>query len=247
MPGDDPANRYGALSAHRTPGTEHLDDTAPEVKMALTIAVSSLKGGVGKSTITLNLATCLHQAGHRAIVIDTDPQGTCRMWAAKAAEVEREGPPVVAMDGKTLRRDLERVSKGFDVAIIDCPPRMGAETRAAMLASDLVVLPVTPGAADVWALRETIAVLAEARQMRDELRAVIVLNRSDRTTLAKLALAALGELDVEVLDATLRNRVAYGEATLAGLGVVDYAPESDAAFEMRRFTKAVLAAVRKAA
>jgi chromosome partitioning protein len=215
--------------------------------MALTIAVSSLKGGVGKSTIALNLATCLHRAGHRAIVIDTDPQGTCRMWAAKAAEVEREGPPVVAMDGKTLRRDLERVSKGFDVAVIDCPPRMGAETRAAMLASDLVIMPVIPGAADVWALQETIAVLDEAKQYRDELRAVIVLNRADRTTLAKLALAALGELDVRVLDEVIKNRVAYGEATLAGLGVVDYAPESDAALEVKRFAKAVLAAVRNAA
>ena len=215
--------------------------------MALILAVSSLKGGVGKSTIALNLATCLHRAGHRAIVIDTDPQGTCRMWAAKAAEVEREGPPVVAMDGKTLRRDLERVSKGFDVAVIDCPPRMGAETRAAMLASDLVIMPVIPGAADVWALQETIAVLDEAKQYRDELRAVIVLNRADRTTLAKLALEALGELDVRVLDEVIKNRVAYGEATLAGLGVVDYAPESDAALEVRRFAKAVLAAVRKAA
>lgn len=236
-----------SLSALRATDTEDRDDKGPETQRALTIAVSSLKGGVGKSTITLNLATCLHHAGHRSIVIDTDPQGTCRMWAAKAAEVEHGGPPVVAMDGRTLRRDLGRVSNGFDVAVIDCPPRMGAETRSAMLASDLVVLPVIPGAADVWALRETIAVLTEARQMRDELRAVIVLNRSDRTTLAKLALAALGELEVDVLDATLRSRVAYGEATLAGLGVVDYAPDSDAAFEVRRFTKAVLAAVGKVA
>ncbi len=215
--------------------------------MALTIAVSSLKGGVGKSTIALNLATCLHRAGHRSIVVDTDPQGTCRMWAAKAAEVEHDGPPVVAMDGKTLRRDLERITKGFDVAIIDCPPRMGAETRAAMLASDLVVMPVIPGAADVWALQETIAVLDEAKQYRDELRAVVVLNRADRTTLAKLALQALSELDVRVLDEVIKNRVAYGEATLAGLGVVDYAPESDAALEVKRFAKAVLAAVRTAA
>jgi chromosome partitioning protein len=215
--------------------------------MALTIAVSSLKGGVGKSTIALNLATCLHSAGHRAILIDTDPQGTCRMWAAKAAEVEHEGPPVVAMDGKTLRRDLARVSKGFDVAIIDCPPRMGSEARAAMLASDLVVMPVIPGAADVWALQETIGVFDEAKQMRDELRAVVVLNRAERTTLTKLAMGALDALDVEVLDVMLKSRVAYGEATLAGLGVVDYAPESDAALEVRRFAKAVLAAVRKAA
>lgn len=213
--------------------------------MALTIAVSSLKGGVGKSTIALNLAACLHRAGHRAIVVDADPQGTCRMWAAKAAQVEHEGPPVVAMDGKTLRRDLERVSKSFDVAVVDCPPRLGAETRAAMLASDLVVMPVIPGAADVWALQETIDVFDEAKQMRDELYAVVVLNRADRTTLAKLALTAIEGLEIDVLDVTLKNRVAYGEATLAGLGVVDYAPDSDAAAEVRRFTKAVLAAVRK--
>lgn len=211
--------------------------------MALTIAVSSLKGGVGKSTLSLNLATCLHRVGHRALVVDTDPQGTCRMWAAKAAEMESDGPPVVSIEGKTLRRDLSRISKGFDVVVIDSPPRMGTEARAAMLAADLVLMPVIPGAADVWALQETIEVFNEAKQFRDELRAVIVLNRADRTTLTKLALHALDGLDVSILESALRNRVAYGEATLAGLGVVDYAPESDAAFEVRRLTKAVLAAV----
>src|SRR5262249_16690469 len=129
-----------------------------EESMVLTIAVSSLKGGVGKSTIALNLAMCLHRAGHRAIVIDTDSQGTCRMWAVKAVEVEREGLFVVAMDGKTLRRDLERVSKGFDVAVIDCFFCMGAESCAAMLASDLVVMFVILGAVDVWVFQETIDV-----------------------------------------------------------------------------------------
>ncbi len=212
--------------------------------MALTIAVASLKGGVGKSTIALNLAACLHRAGHRALVVDTDSQGTCLAWAAVAADNGRSGAPVVGLVGRGLRRDLEQVASGFDVVVIDAPPRLGPEARAAMLAADIVLMPTTPGAADVWALRATLEVLAEAREVRPELRAAVVLNRADRTTLASLTGAAVAELGVEVLAATLGARVAFGEATLAGLGVVDYAPGSPAAREVEELTAAVLAAVR---
>ncbi len=209
-------------------------------RMAIVIALSSLKGGVGKSTLSLNLATCLHRAGHRVLLVDADPQGTCSAWAARAAELGREGPPVVAMAGAALRRDLAKVGDGFDVVVIDSPPRMGTEARAAMLAADVVVVPVTPGAADVWAARETVAVLEEAQSLRPELRAVVVLNRADRTALAKMAGQAVERLGVPALGVSLAQRVAFGEATLAGQGVVDYAPASEAAREVRRFTRAVL-------
>lgn len=211
--------------------------------MAVTIAFSSLKGGVGKSTLTLNVAACLHRAGHRVLVVDADPQGTCSAWASRAAELEHDGPPVVAMTGAALRRDLAKVAEGHDVVIVDSPPRMGTEARAAMLAADLVVLPVTPGAADVWAARETVAVLEDARGLRPELRAVVVLNRADRTALARMASKAIEELGLPALEVTVSQRVAFGEATLAGLGVVDYAPSSDAAREVRRLTRAILDAV----
>lgn len=211
--------------------------------MAIVITVAGLKGGIGKSTLTINLAACFHRAGHRALIVDADPQGTCRTWAARASEVSHEGPPVVAIDGKTLRRDLARVSEGFDIVVIDSPPRMGTDARAAMLSADLVVMPVVPGAADVWALQETVAVLEEVRALRPELRAVVVLNRADRTTLAKLAKEALtGIENVASLESTVGNRVAFGEATLAGQGVLDYAPESRAAEEVKAFAAAVLAA-----
>jgi chromosome partitioning protein len=211
--------------------------------MAITIAFSSLKGGVGKSTLSLNVAACLHRAGHRVLLVDADPQGTCAAWAARAAELEHDGPPVVAMTGAALRRDLPKVAEGRDVVVLDSPPRMGAEARASMLAADIVIVPVTPGAADVWAARETVAVLDEARSLRPELRAVVVLNRADRTALARMAGKAVEDLGVDVLDVTIGQRVAFGEATLAGLGVVDYAPGSDAAREVRRLTRAVLDAM----
>lgn len=212
--------------------------------MALTVAVASLKGGVGKSTLALNLASCLHVAGHKVLVVDADSQGTCRAWAAVAASAGHDGPPVVALDGAALRRDLGRVAAGFDVVVLDAPPRLGPEARAAMLAADLVLVPTTPGAADVWALRETLAVLEDARTMRPELAAAVVLNRADRTTLAKLSHDAAASLGVPLLPATLAARVAFGEATLAGKGVVTYAPGSLAAREVEAFTAAVLAAVR---
>ena len=215
--------------------------------MAIVIAFSSLKGGVGKSTLSLNVAACLHRAGHRTLIVDADPQGTCAAWASRAAELEHDGPPVVAMTGASLRRDLAKVAEGFDVVVLDSPPRMNLEARAAMLAADLVVVPVTPGAADMWAAASTVAVLEDARGLRPELRAALLMNRADRTTVAKMASKALEELGLPVLDVSVAQRVAFGEATLAGQGVVDYAPSSDAAREIRRLTRGILDALGSSA
>ena len=208
--------------------------------MALVIAVCGLKGGVGKSTLSLNLAATLHRAGWKALIVDADSQATLRTWAAVAAEAGHDGPPVISVDSKALDRDLKRVSGQYDVVVVDSPARMGAEARRAMIAADLVLCPVVPGAADVWALKETLAVLEEARSLRPELRAAVVMNRTDRTTLAGMTKGALGELDVPVLKTTLGNRVAFGEATLAGQGVVDFAPGSPAAEETSALVHEVL-------
>ena len=209
--------------------------------MALVIGIAALKGGVGKSTIAINLASHLHRHKHRVLVVDGDSQGTCRGWAAIAAGAERDTPPVVSM-GPEMRRDIARVAGGFDVVVIDTPPRLGAEQRAAMLVSDLVLIPVTPGPADVWALQETLALLDEARDLRPELRTAIVLNRmSPRTALASVTRGAIEESGVTALKSILGNRVAFGEAMATGQGVVTYAPNSIAAQEIEQVATEALA------
>lgn len=207
--------------------------------MAWIIAVTGLKGGVGKTTVTLTLATTLHAAGHRVTVIDADPQGTARAWASRAAELGRSGPAVMGMSGAQLRRDLESLARVSDIVIIDSPPRLGSDARAAMLVADLVLLPTTPGAADLWALQETIAVLEEARGLKD-IRAAIVMNRTDRSVLSRKAQLAASSLSIAELGVGLSSRVAFGEAMLAGWGVQQHAPHSDAALQARNLTKAVL-------
>jgi chromosome partitioning protein len=209
--------------------------------MPLVLAVANLKGGVGKSTIALNLAVTLHRDAHRVILVDTDRQGTCRTWAAVAAEAKNDGPPVVAVDGRSLRRDLVRIAQGFDVVIIDTPPHIGADMTAALLVSDLVLLPLVPGVPDVWALRDTVALIREAQQpgMRPDLRALVVLNKAKRSTLTRVTREALDEFGLPVF--TMGDRVAFGEATAQGRGVVELGSKgSEAAEEMTRLVHAAL-------
>ena len=209
----------------------------------LTIAVCSLKGGVGKSTITLNVASTLHRAGHKVLIVDLDSQGTCRTWASVAADAGRDGPPVVAVDGRSLRRDLPKVAAGFDVVVIDSPPRIGAEVKAAMLTANLILMPVVPGVADIWALKETIAAFEEAQVMRPELVGRVVLNRAGRTALSTATKKAIGGLSIPALAAVLGERVSFGEAMAQGQGVIDYEPKGQAAGEVSKMVKESLGAV----
>ena len=206
------------------------------------VSVVGLKGGVGKSTLSLTLATTLHAAGYKVLIADCDPQGTAKAWAARAAELERDGPAVVSLDGRQLRRDLDGLTSGIDLVVIDTPPRLGPDARAAMMVADLVLLPTTPGAADLWALQETLTAVAEVQALK-ELKAVVVVNRADRTTLSRMTRDAVAELGFPVLPAELAVRVAFGEAILAGSGVVQHAPGSPAAKEAQALTKAVLEAL----
>lgn len=203
-----------------------------------TISCVNLKGGVGKSTVSTNLAVCLHRDHRRVLLVDADSQGTARTWAAAAGEADV--PPVVAMDQRNIARDLPRVAAGFDFVVVDSPARLGKEARGAMLASSLSLLPVVPGAADVWALRETLDVLEEARGLVPDLRASIVLNQADHTKMGALVAGKLGELGVPVMTSTLGHRVLFRESMLAGRGVVDYAPGSTAAMEMAALYAEVL-------
>lgn len=208
--------------------------------MPLIIGITALKGGVGKSTLAINLAAHMHQQGTRVLLVDADSQGTCRGWAAIAVAADRDTPPVVSM-GPEMRRDLAKVARGFDAVVIDTPPRLGAEQRAAMIVSDLVLIPVTPGPADCWALQETLMLLDEAQSLRPEIRAAIVMNRvSGRTTLAHATKRTILESTVTLLMPTIGSRVAFAEAIASGQGVSTYAPQSQAAHEIAALAEEAL-------
>lgn len=209
--------------------------------MPLVVTVASLKGGTGKTTIALSLADALHAAGHRVCVVDVDPQGSARVWADVAAELGAEGPPVLALEAEALAGQLEREGGAWDAVIVDTPPRLDGPARVAMALAHLVLVPVSPGPADVWALAQTAEALEAVRAVRPELAARVVLNRLDRRTALSAGLAAAAAASgMEVLAAGLGQRVAYAEALAAGQGVTSYAPTSPAAAEVAELVAEIM-------
>lgn len=198
------------------------------------IAFAGQKGGAGKSTAAVCVASVALERRRRVLLVDADPQGTVRTWAEVAAENGRSAPTVVAMGAAMHRPDqLPRVSAGFDWVLIDCPPRAGDVQRSALMVADVAVLPCGPTAADAWALAGTLEVVQEAQVLRPELQAVVLLTRiQGNTALGRGAREVLKDCGQRVLKAELGYRVAYQEALAAGRGVTDYAPKTPAAQEI---------------
>ncbi len=206
------------------------------------VAVAQQKGGVGKSTLAISLAVEAMARGLRALLVDGDSQRTALVWAEVAAEAGQAAPAVVGMAGAMHRPDqLPAVARGYDLAVVDLPPRIDAVTRSALMVADVVLLPSSGMPADVWALGDTVKLIEEARVLRPGLPAAIVITRAQTSTV--MGRAARGVLEgsgLPVLRASLGFRVTYPEAIAAGAGPTTYAPSSEAADETRRLLSEIL-------
>jgi chromosome partitioning protein len=202
--------------------------------MATIYAFAGQKGGTGKTTLATATAAELAGQGHRVLLVDADPQGSSRTWAAVANEAGHPVPSTVAMDANMHRPgQLDAVAASFDVVVVDCPPRHGDTMRAALMVADVAVLPCGPSAVDAWALAESLDLVSQARGWRPELKACVVLTRKvARTAIGNSAREVMEGCGLPVLDTETHYRVAYQEALAVGLGVAQYAPGTLAAAEV---------------
>ncbi len=211
------------------------------------LALAGQKGGVGKSTVAISIAAELVTRKRKVLLVDADPQGTSRTWGEVASEGGHPLPTIVAM-GATMHRpdQLPRVAGGYDHVVIDCPPRHGEIQRSALMVADVVLLPCGPSAADAWALASSVELVTEARSLRPELVAFIVITRKQvNTAISKGARDVLAQSGVPVAATELGYRVAFAEALGAGLGATTYAPKDAAATEVRALVDELLTTERR--
>lgn len=190
------------------------------------------KGGVGKTTLSVNIAAALAQTGVRVLLIDADPQGSALDWATA-----REGEPLLSVVGfprKTLHREIDQIGQGYDHIIIDGPPRVEELARAAIMASDIVLIPVQPSPYDIWASDEVVKLIDEARIYKQDLKATFVINRSiANTAIGRDVKDALAAYPISTMKSSITQRVIFAESATRGLSVHEIEASGPAAAEIR--------------
>ena len=205
--------------------------------MAFVIAVAQRKGGAGKSTLAANLAAALASSGRSVALLDTDPQKTLARWHDLRARAGGRAAPLHfdAPSGWRVPAALDRLRASHDVVLLDTPPHADTDARIAIRGADLVLVPLQPSPADLWAMDATLDLASAERRP-----AAVVMNRVPSAgRLPAETLATLRARGLTVLEPAIGNRAGFAQAFAAGLGVTEHAPRSAAAAELRALAAAL--------
>jgi len=201
--------------------------------MSFVIAVTNLKGGVGKTTIATNLAVAFMHKNYSVCLLDTDEkQHSALEWAS----VRGENLPHISVYGVKkgqITKEANHLRKSYDIIIIDGTPQLSEVADRTMLASDVLIIPLLPSIYDYRGFEVFLEQFEKVRQLKQmggySLQAYVVLNRVvQHSKLSQEITEAIAEYDeVRVLATKLVNRIPYADTAQDGMGVVESTHRKD--------------------
>jgi len=207
------------------------------------VAVANLKGGVGKSTIAVNVAGAVSARGASVLLVDADAQGTASEWAADGAlPYPVEAMPLEAGgDRRSWVGGVQSLAASVDLVLVDLPPHIGDTMAAALVAAALVIIPVTPSGADLRATTKAVELLRRAREARGggAPAALMVPSKVDRRTAAGREIEAVLHDYGERVGPAITQRAAHVDAFTARQWIGSYASSSVAHQEVEALAAVV--------
>lgn len=192
----------------------------------LTVAFISQKGGAGKSTLAIHLATEAASQNRRTLLIDLDPQGNATQWGDRrgeaAPDVSAEHPAKLEMVIEAARAD------GYDLVVLDTAPHADQTALRAARIADLVLVPCRPATFDLEAIATTLDLCALAKR-----EGVVIINAAPiRSRVVDEAIDAVKQRGGVVSPIVIRQRVAYQHCMIDGRTAAEYEPGGAAAAEI---------------
>ena len=188
------------------------------------LAVGNTKGGVGKTTLAVNLAILRALAGRDVLLVDGDEQGTAASFTdLRAEQLGTPGYTAVSLQGTAVRTQVRQMAGKYDDVLIDVGGRDTGSLRAALTVADRLLVPVQPRSFDVWAVERMAELVAEARVLNERLEAFSVLNAADAQGRDnEEAAAALREVPgIAYLPGPVVRRKAFPNAAAVGRSVLE--------------------------
>jgi len=202
------------------------------------ISVVNQKGGVGKTTVAINIGIGMARRNFKVGFLDTDPQGTAFQWQSIEGNVTFE---VKHHPFRISPEAIKEANRNHSLLIIDTPPAIGEITSSALAYSDLAIIPLAPSILDIWSSRATIDRVEEARKINTKLKGRLLVSRKvPRTRLGRDGREAIAALEMDIFDTEISQRIAYVESMIAGVSVFQYAPRSEAAKEVEDLCEEIL-------
>ncbi len=198
------------------------------------LSVGNIKGGVGKTTLAVNLAILRANEGRDVLLVDGDEQRTALTFTDLRAELlGQPGYTAVSLQGAALRTQVRQLAGKYDDIIIDVGGRDTGSLRAALTVTHTLLIPVQPRSFDIWAVDQMATLIQEAREINDQLRTLVVLNAADAQGRDNEDSAqALQETPgMEILSVFIGRRKAFPNAAANGRAVTEYTPRDAKAIE----------------